>query len=445
MSTQMHAQHAQIPTQISTQILPQTPTQTPIQIPTIPMQIPNQFLTQFPAQFPTQISTQTTMQTTTQIPTQIPTQISTQIPTHMPLTQIETTHIKAETTENQQLPQSTANPIPNQFNSTQIPQPQYLSFPPTFSFPQSTTLQESQSFSTNPPQQPQIHPQILALLQSLPPLEQHSLPTDFMHASQTAPLNFTNFPSPQNPSQFLPHSYPQQFHPQLYQPYQQLPSQYGPSYHSSLNSSLHTPYPTPLHTSYHTPLHTPFHTSPHTPTSTSFQTSYPASPLTSYYPNPTPLHTTLHTPVHTPNDTPPDSPPSVPQETRKPKKEKPRRIDLTKVFQSEFQDLLRADKQAKRDWKGFRRSVARSCTYKWCIRVKREFCEKYGGDFAELLRDARFQGLGSRTDCVCKTRETAEKGLDIRSYCVKEEKKKEVREEEYDKKETGGRGGKKDM
>jgi hypothetical protein len=98
------------------------------------------------------------------------------------------------------------------------------------------------------------------------------------------------------------------------------------------------------------------------------------------------------------------------------KPSKSRKVDFTKLFQTEFQALLK-EKDAKvplphlppllltfpqEQWKTFRRGVETKCTHAWCIRVKIAFCKKYGREFLNLLQDTRFRGLGSRTDCGCK-------------------------------------------
>eukprot|EP00026_Physarum_polycephalum_P011844 Phypoly_transcript_12089.p1 GENE.Phypoly_transcript_12089~~Phypoly_transcript_12089.p1 ORF type:complete len:348 (-),score=49.20 Phypoly_transcript_12089:120-1118(-) len=82
-------------------------------------------------------------------------------------------------------------------------------------------------------------------------------------------------------------------------------------------------------------------------------------------------------------------------------KAKSNKFDYTKEFQSAFHALLKANEQAKRDWLKFRHNE-RKCTYKWCVRAKREFCTIYGGEFAELLEHStRFRRLGSRSACGC--------------------------------------------
>jgi hypothetical protein len=57
---------------------------------------------------------------------------------------------------------------------------------------------------------------------------------------------------------------------------------------------------------------------------------------------------------------------------------------------------------SQKDWTDFRKSKEHNCTHKWCIHLKKEWCEIHGGKLAKLLAEKRFKGLGSRSDCKCR-------------------------------------------
>jgi hypothetical protein len=109
------------------------------------------------------------------------------------------------------------------------------------------------------------------------------------------------------------------------------------------------------------------------------------------------------------------------------KERKPRKVDLTRIFQVEFQTLLKSNTKAKvllfflstlhplphpplylahlllqESWKEYRKTMEGKCTSIACTRAKIDFCRKIRGPFEKLIEDRRFRSLGTRTECGCR-------------------------------------------